>query len=75
MKKLGNTGLGRAGIFLALGVEVSGAVGGSAFLGYFVDQWLKTEPLFMIVLVVLGTVGAFWRVYRMAKHLEGSDSS
>ena len=70
MKRLGESGLGRAGVFIALGAEVSGAVGASAFLGYYLDQWLETEPLFMLALVILGTVGAFWRVYRMAKHLE-----
>lgn len=31
-------------------------------LGYLLDRWLDTKPLFMIILVVLALVGEFIRI-------------
>ncbi len=58
--------------FTSLGVEISGAVGGSALAGYALDGWLETSPLFVLVLTVLGTAGAFWRMLRILRWLERS---
>lgn len=42
-------------------------------LGYLLDRWLGTAPIFMIVMVVLGLIGVFCRLRysyetRMAEH-------
>lgn len=39
--------------------------------GYWVDRWLGTTPLFIIVGVVLGTTVAFYGLYQMVKPLMG----
>ncbi len=39
--------------------------------GYFVDGWLGTTPVFIIVGVILGTTVAFYGLYRMVQPLMG----
>lgn len=34
------------------------------FLGYQLDKYLETIPLFMIILTILGLIGAFWNIYK-----------
>lgn len=34
-------------------------------LGLTVDNWLKTKPIFTIVLILLGTVGSFYNLIRL----------
>ncbi|MGD9887695.1 MAG: AtpZ/AtpI family protein [Halothiobacillaceae bacterium] len=34
-------------------------------LGYLVDSWLDTRPIFMLSLGALGLVGGFQRVHKM----------
>ncbi len=36
--------------------------------GYFIDRWLGTTPIFMVVLTVLGFVGAGLSIYYRYKH-------
>ena len=58
--------------FIGVGFEVSGTVVGSAVLGWLIDRWLGTLPVFTVAVVVLGGVGAFWRLYvRLRKSMEG----
>lgn len=38
--------------------------------GYHLDQWLDTGPLFMLLLLLLGIAGGFWKAYRLImKHI------
>ena len=34
-------------------------------LGYAVDVWLETKPIFMLLFGVLGLVGGFLKVYKL----------
>jgi ATP synthase protein I len=34
-------------------------------LGYLVDGWMDTRPLFMLVFAGLGVVGGFLKVYKL----------
>jgi F0F1-type ATP synthase assembly protein I len=34
-------------------------------LGYLVDKWLDSAPLFMLVFAGLGAVGGFLKVYKL----------
>jgi F0F1-type ATP synthase assembly protein I len=38
--------------------------------GFFVDRWLGTLPLFMLVGLVLGFVASLFYVYRAIKNLD-----
>ncbi|MBI4337066.1 MAG: AtpZ/AtpI family protein [Chloroflexi bacterium] len=51
------------GWYIALCI-LAGIVG-----GYFLDRWLGTKPLFILVGILLGTVVAFYGVYRMVAPL------
>ncbi len=41
-------------------------------LGYLVDEWLDTRPLFMIVLGMLGLVGGFLKAHQLTRRIGGS---
>ncbi|HTO71766.1 MAG TPA: AtpZ/AtpI family protein [Myxococcota bacterium] len=46
--------------------EASLSVVVGAFLGFFLDRWLGTGPVFTIALLVLGMVAGFRRLMRLA---------
>ena len=70
MKDKGRTGARKGAVFVTLGVEVGGAVGVAAVLGYWVDDYIGTAPLFLIVLTLGASVAVFWRIWRILKLLE-----
>jgi ATP synthase protein I len=51
------------------GILTSNLLGG-CLLGYFLDRWLRTSPWLMLVGLVLGTISAFWRLYRIMLELK-----
>ena len=53
--------LARGGRFLALGFQMAGAIVGGMVLGWYVDQYLGTEPLF----TTLFTLGGFYGSMRL----------
>ena len=69
--------LGRTkyGVGLQVGIElVAGVVGGS-LLGYALDRWLGTAPLFLIVMFVLGAVAGTFNAYRWLRRFNASFSA
>jgi ATP synthase protein I len=60
-----NVGL-RAG-----GELVAGFVAGG-LMGYGLDHWLGTSPLFMILLMILGICSGFLNIYRLTKGLDSA---
>jgi ATP synthase protein I len=40
-------------------------------LGYFVDQWLGTKLVFLILGLILGFVGGIWQLIKLTKHDNG----
>jgi ATP synthase protein I len=51
--------------FRVLAEFVAGVVVGS-LIGWQLDKWFSTSPLFLIVFLALGTAAGFWNVYRIA---------
>ena len=43
---------------------VAGVVVG-ALLGWQIDEWSGTRPLFLIVFLMLGTVAGFWNMIKL----------
>lgn len=37
------------------------------FIGYTLDKALKTKPFFVIIFILLGTVGTFYNFWKIAK--------
>jgi F0F1-type ATP synthase assembly protein I len=45
-------------------------------LGYLLDRWLGTSPVFMIVLVLLGAIGVFLKLkYRYEATMRGHEEA
>jgi len=63
----GQSQLEKAGRFVALGTEFGVTVVAGVVLGYYLDEWLGTSPLFLLV-VSLAAFGA--SVYRMVAMLK-----
>jgi F0F1-type ATP synthase assembly protein I len=59
--------LARSARYIALGAEFGVSVVAGVVLGYYLDEWLGTAPLFLLLL----SLGAFAAsVYRMVKTLQ-----
>lgn len=42
-----------------------------AFIGWWIDRWLGSSPIALIVLTLVGTASGFWNVYRLAARPTG----
>lgn len=51
------------------GLELVAAIGVSTAMGYGLDQWLETKPLFLIIFLLLGIATGFYNVYRISQNL------
>ena len=51
--------------------EFVSAVAVGAFVGWQIDSFIGTSPLFLLVLLTLGTAAGFWNVYRIAVGRKG----
>ena len=51
------------------GTELVGALIGGGLIGYGLDQWLETRPLFFIIFLLLGVFTGFWNVYRVINNM------
>jgi len=62
--------IGGAVEFLTLGLSIAVLLAGGALLGYLVDRWLGTMPLFTLVGLVLGIAAAvLMTMTRVRKYL------
>lgn len=44
--------------------ELFGIIGVFATIGYFLDKHFSTQPFLLITLLLFGTAGAFYRIYK-----------
>jgi F0F1-type ATP synthase assembly protein I len=65
--------LGRAGRFLGVGFEFAGTIVACVISGYYLDDYLGTSPLFILVLTLGGMTGALYRLLRMLRKVEGRE--
>jgi len=56
-----------AGLYLGVAFELPGTIIGGLAVGYFLDEYLRTSPWFLISLTALAFVGAFVRLIRWVK--------
>ncbi|ACK52705.1 conserved hypothetical protein [Methylocella silvestris BL2] len=67
--------VGSIGTAMSLGfrvlAEFVSAVVVGALLGWQLDKWIGTTPLFLLVFLLLGTAAGFWNVYRIAVNRKG----
>ncbi|MEI6512921.1 MAG: AtpZ/AtpI family protein [bacterium] len=66
------------------GLRAAGLAGGIAFtlvvppfagaiIGYFIDEYFKTAPLFLMIFVVLGIVAGFVQMIRLLQKIEDAE--
>jgi len=60
----------RYGQGVALVFEFTGTVGGGALLGYGLDRYFSTEPLFLICATLGAVVGGFVRLVHVLQRLD-----
>lgn len=46
--------------------EFAAAVVVGALIGWQIDVWTHTSPLFLVLFLAVGTAAGFWNVYRIA---------
>lgn len=54
----------RAGAELIVPILVAG------FIGYHIDTWLETKPLFLIIFLLLGMGSGFFNVYKITQGID-----
>jgi ATP synthase protein I len=49
---------------LRAGAELITSIAAGGLIGYLLDQWLSTTPLFLIAMLILGVITGFVNVWR-----------
>ena len=57
-------------LLLGVGSILTSMIASGLILGFLLDWWLGTTPLFMMALGALGFVGGLLKVYKMLTHPE-----
>jgi len=57
----------KAGILVAMALELPGSIGGGLLIGYLLDEYFKTSPWLMMALTTLGFTAACIRLVRWAR--------
>ena len=66
-KELKKEGSSSMGIALKMGTEFVAAVFVASFIGFYVDKWLETTPVFIIIFFIIGSVAGILNVVRSSE--------
>ena len=66
-KELKKEGSSSMGIALKMGTEFVAAVFVASFIGFHVDKWPQTTPIFIIIFFIIGSVAGILNVVRSSK--------
>jgi len=58
-----------------MGIDLVAGTGVGAFMGYWIDKWFETAPIFLIVLLILGFVTGVRNVVRLARQVQEADEA
>jgi len=59
--------------YAGVAFEFSGAIAGGAVLGWLLDDWLGSEPTWIIACTLLGVAGGFVRLVRLLQRFDRVD--
>jgi len=51
------------------GIELVAAIGVCVAIGYGLDKWLETKPLFLLIWFFIGVAVGFYNIYRLSKNM------
>jgi ATP synthase protein I len=60
-----------ASLMTQLAVGMICCIGISVFIGYMLDRWLDTSPVFILIFIFFGVTGAFKFMYDTARRAGG----
>jgi F0F1-type ATP synthase assembly protein I len=63
----------RYGRYGAVAFEFSGTIAGGAFVGWLLDDWLRTSPWALALCTVLAAVGGFIRLITILRRFDRGD--
>ena len=52
-------------LLISVGSMLTSMIAAGFILGYVVDRWLNTQPIFLMAFGVLGFIGGILKVYRL----------
>ena len=64
---------GALGSALQVAIEMVGTLAVAVGIGWVLDRWLATAPLFLVIFFFLGAAAGGLNVYRRAQQLAGVD--
>ena len=56
--------LGPVLLVTQLGLTIAGSILFCLLIGFYLDKWLNTKPVFIIIFILLGVVGGGYQAYR-----------
>ena len=62
---MSNKNKGPGLLLISVGTMLTSMVVAGFLLGYGLDVWLDTKPIFMLILGVMGFVGGILKVYKL----------
>jgi ATP synthase protein I len=54
---------------LRAGAELITSIAAGGLIGYMLDNWLETKPIFLIALLILGVITGFVNVWRTTQNI------
>lgn len=57
------------------GAEMVVTIGAGTLIGYGLDSWLETKPLFLIIFLLAGVCAGFFNIYRITQNIGSSVTS
>jgi ATP synthase protein I len=58
------------GLVSTMGISMALALVIAIIIGYYLDKWLKTSPVFFLIFMVLGIIAGFRNIYVIMKRTE-----
>ena len=53
-----------------MGISIALAIVIAIAIGYYLDKWFQTSPLFFLIFMILGIVAGFRNIYVIMKRAE-----
>ena len=66
-EKLNDKNVSPFGYAMKMGTEFVAAVFVASFVGFYIDKWLETTPIFIIFFFIIGSVAGIFNVVRSSK--------